>query len=73
MYRIAICEDDAKLNEALGEDCCGILSALKIEYETASFFSAEALDEALSSDNCHERLSIPLHRIQRSFTRCSKL
>ena len=49
LYRLAICEDDARLNEVMCGDCCEILSELGIEHETACFFSAEALEDALFS------------------------
>lgn len=49
MYKVAICEDDARLNDALCADCREILTNLGVEHETASFMSAEALEDALFS------------------------
>ncbi|MDO5112711.1 MAG: LytTR family DNA-binding domain-containing protein [Clostridia bacterium] len=49
MYKLAICEDDARLNDGLRESCRAILTELGVEHAISAFFSAEALEEEISS------------------------
>ena len=46
---MAICEDDERIYDTLCEDCREILTKLRIEHEAVSFFSAEALEDAILS------------------------
>lgn len=51
MYRLAICEDDPVMRDALDKLCREILAEMDLEYEIAAFSSAEELDAAVHSEN----------------------
>lgn len=48
MYRVAVCEDEPNLREALCAQCRGILGRLAVFHEVVPFATAEGLEEALS-------------------------
>lgn len=48
MYRVAVCEDEPNLREALCAQCRGILGRLEVFHEVIPFATAEGLEEALS-------------------------
>ena len=49
MYRIAVCEDDVRMCQALCDLCHSILSQRDVEHEVAGYPSAQALEQAISS------------------------
>lgn len=49
MYRLAICEDETMLREALHGLCHSILERMGVEHEIAAYSSAEELETALST------------------------
>ena len=60
MYRIAICEDDAKTREQIASLCGEILARLDTEHAISEFDCAEALEGALEAGASFDLLCLDI-------------
>lgn len=60
MYRVAICEDEAPVREALHRMCGELLAELDVPNEITTFSSAEALETALRAGDAFDLLCLDI-------------
>lgn len=60
MYRVAVCEDEEVLRQALCEQCEAVLDGLEVEYRIAAYSSAEELEAALAAGEAFSLLCLDI-------------